>query len=506
MAREDVNIRVSANIAEAIRMWKAMEAGPKGMANEMEAMGKRGKSAASGLGSELGNIVGRWVSIGAAISGAITLIRSLVTAQQELRESTKDASAGIDSQLRLVYSLMDYSRSGGELRKVILGTAQERGVTPDKAFQAAGALSGAGYAPEEVLEGGGLDAVLRILAANAAGGKNVDTQALVDSLTAFLEATGQERSTENLLQAGVAMQNLWAQTKLSIEDLQAMAPRAAAVSSATGMGNEMLAVMSQFRDVTDASTGATAFRGGVLKLQGAANNKKREMLLAELGLTPEDVDFQGESFFDVQKLLTERFKQAGPDASTIASGIFGEESMLFYSTLLNDKAVAETQKRLGMQGDVAGFDRSAAVMEGSLESRAAAAESSKVAAYYDQQFVDPETVKKNLMAELQGSGVGAVRQKLESTIYDVRTGMLGYTPEEAVEYSLGRKRADGTYMPGTRERVDRVMGSSRPSDDLQARPAAPQQVEVKVQLLDQNNMSMPHRADVQNVGKNKGGR
>ena len=38
MAREDVNIKVSANVAEAIRLWKAMQEGPQQMARELDGL------------------------------------------------------------------------------------------------------------------------------------------------------------------------------------------------------------------------------------------------------------------------------------------------------------------------------------------------------------------------------------------------------------------------------------------------------------------------------------
>lgn len=498
MAREDVNIRVSSNVAEAIRLWQAMEEGPRAMGNSLSVLGSKGRKANTDLLSGLEQVVGRWLSIGSAISASIKLVKLWGDAHDAAHRKAVDATTGVDTGLRELFSLADGRRAMGSIRQSVFDTAVQRRVTPDTAIEASSALLGAGYSAKETFEGGATDTALRILAANAATGENVDTKQLIDALTGFLDATQQAKTSDNLLKAGVAMQNLWAATKLSIEDIPAMSPRAAAISSATGMGNEMLAVLSQFRDVTDPSTGATAFRGGVLKLQGAGNVKRREELLAELGLRPEDVDFQGESFFDVQKTLTKAFKEAGPDASRIASGIFGEESMLFYSTLLNDRAVAETQKRLGMQGDVGSFERSREVMEGSYAAKSAEAQARQTGAFYDDATIDPATLRTNLETMMkEKQGYGAFRRGVALSMYDASTWASGDTGEETL-----RRWAAVAHKPGM---YDEVINRSRTTPPDVA-PGDPQRVQVDVRLIDQNGLRLPARTEVNDVGKNAAGR
>jgi uncharacterized protein YqeY len=55
MAREDVNIRVSSNVAEAIRLWQAMEAGPQAMGKVIGAV--KGKVAGQADGGRIAAMV-----------------------------------------------------------------------------------------------------------------------------------------------------------------------------------------------------------------------------------------------------------------------------------------------------------------------------------------------------------------------------------------------------------------------------------------------------------------
>ena len=57
MAKDDVNIKVTADVAEAIRLWNEMSKGPQKMANEMAAMGVKGRKATKGVTADLKKMV-----------------------------------------------------------------------------------------------------------------------------------------------------------------------------------------------------------------------------------------------------------------------------------------------------------------------------------------------------------------------------------------------------------------------------------------------------------------
>ena len=100
MAREDVNIKVSANVAEAIRLWQSMEEGPQGMAKELESMGSKGKQASRGLSSELDKLVGKWVSITEAINVAKRMFTEFSQMQRDEAQRRGDVSMSVDDAAR----------------------------------------------------------------------------------------------------------------------------------------------------------------------------------------------------------------------------------------------------------------------------------------------------------------------------------------------------------------------------------------------------------------------
>jgi hypothetical protein len=487
MAREDVNIKVSANVAEAIRLWKAMEEGPKAMANQLDAMGGKGQKSVKGLNDELGAMVGQWASIGAAIEAARKILEAYMKTQRELRELESNATHTADKASRELANLAPSSKALGQIRNDMLDLAIRRRVTPERAKEAAAALLGAGYNYDDVMKKGGAgDAALRTLAATNAAGGNVDAKSMVDAMTGFLDATSQEKNSANLVAAGQAAQAMFATNKLEIADLQALAPRAANIFATTGLKNEQIAIMSQFKDVTTADIGATAFHGAVNRLGGAGNNRARSRALAELGLTPADVDFQGESFFDVQSRLAGAFERAGPNADRLKQALFGDEAKLAGNVLFSSQGAALTRRRLAESKDASGFDRAANITEGSLEAKGNAITSEGVKSFFTEDFVDPTIARQALMSRIQKAGGGAGYQLLGTTAFDIASG-LGFDANTA-----------------TRTAVDWVGGNDQMAKEIINKAQADTvKVHVDFTVRDQNAVAIPHSSPVINVGKNK---
>ncbi len=490
MAREDVNIKVSANVAEAIRLWKAMEAGPQGMANELDQLGARGKKAAAGMGAEFDKIVGNWVGIAAAIAAAKKILDAFMQSQREHALRQAGASVGADQLSRELFQLTPGDRALSTIRNDMLQLAQTRRVAPMQSKEAIAALLGAGYSYDQAVTGGGADAVLRTLAATNATGKDVDTKGLVDALTGHLSATGQEKTQENLLKAGMAVQGMFAATKLEIEDLQNLAPRAKNIYDATGLANEQIPILSQFKDVTTADVGATSFHTATLRLLGAKSNRRSSRAIDELGLKPEDVDFQGESFFDVQNTLAAAFERAGPNAGRLKGTLFGNEGILAANVLFSREGAAQTRQRLGMAADPTAFNRAAAVTEGGLQAKAAAAESAEMQVHASESFTDPETARKLFFSDLEASG--------KSNAF--------YRTIGGAAFSTGMVLSGGDADIATGMAVDAVGGSEDWVNSVIQRSQADAVPVVRIELTDQNAVAIPHKAEVNKVGNNRAGK
>lgn len=482
MAREDVNIKVSANVAEAIRLWKAMEQGPKGMANELEALGTKGKKATKGLNDELGAMVGQWGSLAAAIVAAKRVLDAYMASQQAAWDRQKTSTRTADQMSRELYNLADGKKSLDTIRNDFLGLAQNRKVAPGQAKDAIGALLGAGYSYDQAVDQGGADAVLRTLAATNATGKEINVKELTDALTAHLAATGQSRTKENLLGAGQAIQAMFAATKLETQDLQMFAPRAANIFSATGLGNEQIAIASQLRDVTTADVGATTFQSAIDRLQAGATNSRVRRGLKGIGLNPEDVDFVGEDFFEVQRRMGAAFDKAGPEAAKYRQLIFGSEGKLGANRLFSTEGAAETQERLRMMRNTAAFNQAADVTEGGLAGKSAAADAAEVQANFKQGFVDPEIARKQLLVELERYGFNRAQQAVAEFDFDSNMKVWGDAEYAVKQVGLG---------PKTTQKI------------IDAARAETVKLDLNLTLTDQNGVAVPVKSEVKNVGKNK---
>lgn len=482
MAREDVNIKVSANVAEAIRLWKAMEEGPKGMANELDALGAKGKKAATGMGGEFKNLIGQWGTIAAAILAAKKALDAYMASQQAAWTRQKDSTRTADAMSREIYNLADGKKALGTIRHDFLNLAQQRKVAPGQAKDAIGALLGAGYTYEQAVDQGGADAILRTLAATNATGKNVNVKELTDAITAHLSATGQDRTKENILGAGQSAQSMFASTKLEIQGFQAYAPRAKNIYDATGLRNEQIAIASQFADVTTDDVGATAFHSSVMRLQAGTSNSRIKKALKELGVNPEDVDFQGESFFDVQQRMGAAFDAAGPRAANLKQRIFGNEGLLGGNVLFTTQGAAQTQERLRLMANTAAFNQAANVTEGGLAGKAAAAEAAEVQANFQNDFVDPDIARRQLLTEMENQGVSRGRKAYAEWHFDRNMKWWGdaeYATRQASGYAgLGPKT--------TQSVVDAARAET-----------------IRIELTDQNGVTIPHKSNASGVGKNK---
>jgi hypothetical protein len=112
MAKEDVNIKVSANVAEAIQLWKAMEKGPEGMANALSDMGQKGKKAGKDIGDSAFDLVGKWTSVAAAV-GLVT------KALHDMEQNAQAAADRVFGALDSAGKLAQVASTPGEYQKLL---------------------------------------------------------------------------------------------------------------------------------------------------------------------------------------------------------------------------------------------------------------------------------------------------------------------------------------------------------------------------------------------------
>jgi len=460
MAREDVNVKVSANVAEALQLWRAMEKGPEGMAGALGAMGDKGKQSARGLAGELEGLVGKWASIGAAIAGAQALLASFFNDMKRMREETEKTTFDIEESTKrfLVQAGMRADQSSA-VQQALFGIATSRKVSLDSAFTAGTQLVSSGFSSDQLLQGGALSEFLQLLAATNATGKEVNSAELAKSMVQFMTAQGAPLTAAGVRENAVAIQSLFKGTNLQTAQLSRFAPDAATISNFTGLGGpEMLALFSQFLDVTDEAKGSTAFRAGALRLGTAGANKETQRGLAMLGLTAEDVDFQGENFFEVQeRLITAMEKVEGNVRNNASKLIFGAEGMPFSNVLLTREGQAAGQQRIGLTRNEAAYAEAVAFAESGRGPTRVQSQTERDVALFDPTAPDSETLRNRLETYMEEQGFSPIRRTAERmgfSMYEKLTNDPAYALEQVILDEKNRRRFLGEELYNLRHPED----------------------------------------------------
>jgi hypothetical protein len=490
MPREDVNIKVSSDVAEAVRLWKAMQEGPQQMANEMEAMGQKGKKSTKGITDELVGMVGKWASIAAAIGVAQKAMEGYFESQKKNREQADKSSLSVDESARRFYvqgGIRD-AQSQRKATETILGVAEMRAVDSNTAFGAATQLVSSGFNSDDVTQGGVLDQFLQILNATNAAGGNADAEGLAKAMTQYMTANNMDLSALNVRKVGVGVQRLFTGTNLQIGNLSRFAPESATIGEYSGLGAmEQAALFSQFLDVTDEAKGATAFRSGVVSLATAGSDKTKQRGLEMLGLRPEDVDFQGESFFDVQRLLAERRAGLSGDQRNIADKmLFGQDGLTFANVLLNQDAIGEGRRRVGLTQDEQGFVDTLAIAEQGIAANDRRTGVLEDRAFFDEdKTITEEAARRQIRARNKLNGNTAIDVAAAGIDEFIYNRALNFTDAEGAAALVGQGAAatGQNYQPGK------------------------QQVEVSINMTvkDAAGVERPERVEVEAVPRQGGG-
>lgn len=413
MAREEVNIKVSANHAELLQMWKQMEKGPEGFAKAIETMGAKGEKATKGIGDEITSWIGKWVTVGAGISAATKLINDQYEAMKRLREYRIQTTDSVDEAFSKfqVQAGLPAGPKADAVRNQLVSIAAQRHSAAIPAIQAATALGSAGASVKDIT-GGGLDEFLQLVNASNESGKDVNQAELAKAMVLFLQANGRSPNREGMRDTSLAIQQLFGDTNLQLSNLARFAPEAGKISQMSHMAPvEQLAAFSQFLGTDEESRASTAFRSGIVSLATAGATPEKARALQSLGLKPGDVDFQGEDFATVQKRLTGAFQGVAPERRNMAAKkLFGDEGLGFYNVLLQPGAGEEMQRRIAMAQSTDGAAERLGIAEGTRGAEMRQADSYEAYGQYDATAKNTEVVKKRMQALFRIYGTGDVLQ------------------------------------------------------------------------------------------------
>jgi hypothetical protein len=499
MAREDVNIKVSANVAEAIQLWKAMEAGPEGMAKALDSMGQKGKQSTKGIGDELAGMVGKWTSVAGAIAIATEAIQQQREAVRQLRQERVETTNTIDEAWNRfqVQAGIPQGPQADRVRTQILSTAAQRKFAPVPALVAAEQLGSAGASVQDIL-GGGLDEFLQLLTASNAAGQQVDSGEMARAMVLFLEANKLRPDRAGMRPTSLAIQQLFGGTNLQLSNLARFAPEAGTIAKYSGLKpEEQLAIYSQFLGTMDEARGATSFRSGVVSLASAGGTMEKTAALKMLGLKPQDVDFQGEDFATVVQRLTKAFGAVpGEQRNIAAKKLFGQESLGFYNVMLQEGAIEESQRRTEMARSEAGARERLGIAESGRAAQAREAEALAANALYQQGVLDPEVIKKRLRALAAQEGLSeaetaAVQARFENP-YGAGFGWM--FPEPTTEFRA--RRAAGRLV----DLSDQPYISTRKAEQERYEQAIGQQ-EITIRIKTADGLDLPSEVEAANLSQ-----
>jgi hypothetical protein len=135
--KEDVNIKVSADMAEALQAWKDIENGPKALEEALKRISDLEQGSSTKWASALEGIVGKWLSIAAAIKLAKDAAESYFATQQKISgervENTRTIDAAFTASLGVRHITRE-SPAGSALFNRVRQAAVAAASTASQAF------------------------------------------------------------------------------------------------------------------------------------------------------------------------------------------------------------------------------------------------------------------------------------------------------------------------------------------------------------------------------------
>jgi hypothetical protein len=451
MAKEDVTIKVSADMAQALQGWKQIADGPQALHGALQRVSELEQRTSKDWTSSLVRVVGQWASVTGAIALARQELNLYLQDRRRLREEENAATNTIDNLANQFYVQGRIPTSQqDQFRQQILGVSAARRTDATTGFTVGTQLVSSGLSPQQAVGGGVLDEVLALLSATNASGTGGDPRQITKALVQWMTANNLQPTRENVHGQARALQSLFAGTNLQLAELGQFAPAAATIQRFTGMAPEQsLATATQFLDLTNIERSRTSFQTAVTRLATAGANTEVQRGLGMIGVSAGDVDFQGESFEQaMQKLIAGFGGVDGAKRNAAAKLIFGQEALSFYTTITQPGALEETRRRVGLTGDEAGYQETISIAESGRGAAARQAETAAQAALFNEAALDPEVLRNRLQALMGQYGLNRTQRVNVLNAFEHPGSPLGrffgfedyYGPEDQAQAAAERLR------------------------------------------------------------------
>ncbi len=506
MARDDVNIRVSADTAEMVRLWQAAQEGPEKFGQAMQKAGTKGKAAGRDMGASVAGVIGQYASMGVMLHQTIGLINDAARAQREFEQATVDQTNRLDDLFNRfqVQSGLSSGKQADTYRTRILATAAQRKIGPEVATRTATELVSQGFSSDQVA-GGALDEMLQLFVATNQGNVE-DPESVVKAMTKWLRANQMKLTSENIRGESIKFQSLFQGTPIQLPDLERYARDAARLREFGGLSSsQSMALATQGLEISDMDQFSTQLKNAVTRLQTAGTNAQVGRGLGMIGLTPEDV--QGRNFLG--SMLRIQQAMGGRDVNTrdsAANLIFGQRGLDAYLRLTaTPGALQETIARSRMaESDAAkqGYVEALAIGESGRGAAARQADVVEANALYRRGVLDPKVVRQRLQGVMGNLGLSdRERANVLSSYDDPFPGLPDSLNTPDARLRAGAQWAayygDPDYMSTF------LLGV--PTGDQSLRQEITGQLtgtqDIKIRLTGPDGRDIPHEVDAVNVGQ-----
>jgi hypothetical protein len=175
----------------------------------------------------------------------------------------------------------------------------------DKAYEAATSMVSAGFSEKEA-SSESLRNFLNVLSASNLRGKSpTDAGELATSLSSYLDANRMDKNAENVLKIGARIQGL-SETNVTFAAMKDLAKVSAGFRDQLKT-EEQIAAFASLTYVMPSESAAVSMAEMTKNLSIAKTQPNRVQALKAMGMTPADIDFQGEDFMTVMARLQKGF-------------------------------------------------------------------------------------------------------------------------------------------------------------------------------------------------------
>jgi hypothetical protein len=439
------------------------------------------------LAESLDGVAGKWLGVEGAIEIASKALEKFRDISAEVLEEQAHATFALEGKFRALALQVQFTpEEETAAHQKIFEISQRLAIgDPAKTAAVAKKLAEQGVEKEHLFE-----ATEAVVAGMRASGAEIDP-ATAEAMTRMLYAqtgkqgrdlSAQERaqavSPEKLKELAVGIQSLAVQTNLQAGDLGAFVDTGAAAALAqvgVDVGSQA-SLIGMMKDVLSPQQLGVMLKKVSTRSLSAAEKKERVEALAKFGLSPEDIDMQGESFGEAMGRLHDATAgHSAPEVAGLLDVLFGEKAAVNAQLLL--ERIGGLPQYQAMYADQSGYQANLARMTTGY----AAAKEKGAAEEATQRYGGPGAKDELISEKLEHLDPDTPRiAKMRAFLYRQARAWTGglLSQEEAMKFATaflgGSQKVRGERRERLRSQLEEdLVDKELPREAVARAPAGP---------------------------------